>query len=77
MTASISQPANTEIQFGISSENTVDWNKYQIITPDKFFDMDNKEFRVGIKFTSYDESLPVVNEFAILAGGEVLKGLNL
>jgi len=77
LTASISQPANTEIQFGISSENTVDWNKYQIITPDKFFDMDNKEFRVGIKFTSYDESLPVVNEFAILAGGEVLKGLNL
>lgn len=76
LTATISQPANTEIQFGITSENTEEWDQYQLITPDKFFDIDSKEFKIGIKFTSYDASLPVVHEFAIMAGGETLKGLN-
>lgn len=76
LTATISQPVNTEIAFGISSENTADWNKYQVVTPDKFFDLDNKEIKVGIKFTSYDDNLPVVSEFAVMAGGEILTQLN-
>jgi hypothetical protein len=76
LTATISQPSNTEIQFGIASGNTTDWDQYQVIMPDRFFDMDNEEFKVGIKFTSYDTSLPLVHEFAVIAGGEILKGLN-
>lgn len=76
LTATISQPPNTEIQFGVSSENTGDWNKYQIVTPNKMFDLNDKELKVGIRFTSYSNSSPEVQEFAIMTGGEVLKGLN-
>ena len=76
ITATISQPANTEIQFGVASENTSDWNEYQLITLNKTFTLNNKEMKIGIKFTSYDSSLPEVSEFAIITGGETLKVLN-
>jgi hypothetical protein len=76
LTATISQPVNTEIQFGLSSVNTADWNEYQVITPDKMFDYKGGEVKIGIKFVSYDSSLPVVSEFAVMFGGNVLKGLN-
>lgn len=76
LTANVSQPVNTEIQFGITDKNTADWTQYQVITPDKMFDINNKEMKIGIKFTSYDASLPVVSEFALMVGGETLKELN-
>lgn len=77
LVASITQPQNTEIHFGIASEETNDWNNYQVITPNKYFNLNNNSVKVGIKMTSYDENIPEVAEFALMVGGEILKGLNI
>lgn len=75
--ANISQPTNTEIQFGINGGNSSDWNDYKIIETDKLFDIDNlNDIKIGIKMVSYDESLPEVSEFAIMTSGNKTKTLN-
>jgi len=76
LTANISQPINTEIQFGVSDKDSADWNDYIAVQTDKFFDLNNKNVKIGIKFTSYDESIPEVAEFALMAGDNNLKRLN-
>jgi len=69
--ANITEPQNTEIRFGVASKNSVDWNDYTVIEPNKFFDMDNIDnVKIGIKMVSYAEGVPVVGEFAFMAGGD-------
>ena len=77
MTGMITQPTNTEITFGYNASNSNDWDDYTIIDLDRFFtlpDIDN--IKVGIRMVSYDESLPVVDEFALLFSGEKLNLVN-
>ena len=77
ITGTISQPTNTEITFGYNASNSTDWDEYTIIELDKFFslpDVDN--IKVGIRMVSYDENLPVVDEFALLFSGDKINLVN-
>lgn len=77
LVANITQPSNTEIRFGINNTNSNDWNDYQIINPNKLFELNSWEnVKVGIKLISYDTSVPEVSEFSIMSGSEILKALN-
>ena len=78
ITATINEPLNTEVKFGISDKNTSDWNSYQLVELDKFFPLNNLEnIKIGVKFSSYDVvNIPDVSEFALLCSGdkkEILK----
>jgi len=80
ITGTSTTPRNTEIKFGIVGTNTADWNDYTIVELDKIFDipadMRNK-LKVGIKLASWDDTnTPVVDEFAVLFGGDALNYLN-
>jgi hypothetical protein len=72
ITANITEPQNTEVQFGITEENTVSWARYQVVEPNKFFDLSNMDsVKVGIKMIAYDTTqYPEVAEFALLTGGD-------
>lgn len=71
MSASITKPINTEVNFGITDKNSADWNDYQTIDVDKLFPVSNyKDIKVGIKLVSYNESIPTVDEFALMFGDE-------
>ena len=72
ITASMTEPQNTEVIFGMATKNTNDWNDFQVIEPDKLFTMTNPEsLKVGIKFVSYDGiGIPEVAEFALSAGSK-------
>ena len=71
LTATISQPTNTEITFGYNASNSADWDDYTIIDPNKFFEMPNIDnVKIGIRMVSYDESLPVVDEFGLMFSGD-------
>ena len=77
MVANISQPKNTEVKFGVNNTNSNDWNDYQIVDPNKLFELDNWEnIKVGIKLMAYDENIPSVSGFALMAGAEQLKVIN-
>ena len=77
LVATISQPTNTEITFGINDTNSSNWDDYQIIDEDKFFDLDNIDnVKVGIRMVSYDESIPVVDEFALIMSGDKINRIN-
>mgnify|MGYP003640968595 CR=1 FL=1 len=77
LTANITQPKNTEVKFGINNTGSDDWNDYQIITPNKFFSLNDWEnIKVGIKLISYAENIPDVCEFAVIVGADKLKELN-
>jgi hypothetical protein len=69
--ANMTQPVNTEVKFGIVNTNSVDWNDYTVIEPDKFFSLQNFDnIKVGIKMISYDYNIPSVAEFALMSGGD-------
>lgn len=75
--ANITEPKNTEVKLGITNGTSVDWKDYQVISPDKFFELDNTEsMKIGIKFISYDSYIPEVAEFAVMVGGNIVKALN-
>ena len=77
LTATISQPTNTEITFGYNASNSADWDEYTIIEPNRFFEMpDIDNIKIGIRMVSYDESLPVVDEFGIMFSGDKLNLIN-
>jgi hypothetical protein len=76
LVATMTEPQNTEIKFGISSINSIDWNDYQIVNPEEAFTLNNLEnIKVGIKFISYDEHIPEIDEFALIVGSEKMKVL--
>ena len=67
----------TEIKFGITNENSVDWDDYQAVEVNRFFELDNLEnIKVGIKFISYGDYTPEVAEFALMTGAEVNTEIN-
>jgi len=73
LVASMTTPTNTEITFGINNTNSANWDDYQIISPDSFFNLENiEDIKVGIKLVSYDTSVPIVNEFSIIMSGDKL-----
>jgi hypothetical protein len=75
--ANMTRPKNTEIVFGINSNDKTEWKEYQIVDLEKYFSIaDWKNIKVGIKFTSFDESIPTVDEFALLLGSDSMKLLN-
>jgi len=80
ITGSYTVPQNTEIKFGVTGDNSVDWNDYTIIEPDKATSIPNgisDKFKVGIKFTSLDPSaIAVVDEFAVMLGADTQNTLN-
>jgi hypothetical protein len=74
MVAKITEPLNTEVKFGISNKESSNWEDYTVIEPEKIFNVENmSNVKVGIKFISYDESIPEVAEFSMLLGSESKK----
>jgi hypothetical protein len=70
MTATMTEPQNTEIQFGIANVNSADWNDYEVIDLNKFFSLNNYDrVKVGIKMIAYDTNIPEVAEFSLMSGG--------
>ena len=61
-------PLGGDIQFGIASTNSNNWQDYQIIQPGKVFELDNKsnDFKIGILLISTDEDVALVHEFALM-----------
>jgi hypothetical protein len=75
--ANMTEPQNTEIQFGIAGTNTSDWNEYTVVNPNKLFALDNLErLKVGIKMISYDDNIPEVAEFSLLTGSDKINEIN-
>lgn len=71
ITATITEPQNTEIRFGIADKKTSDWKDYKVCDPDKLFEVINPEaVKVGIKFISYAANVPEVAEFAVAIGSQ-------
>lgn len=63
-------PPVTDVVFGVTGQNSTDFGDYLVITPGKVFNVteenQTKNLRVGIKFISSPEAVPVVDEFALL-----------
>jgi len=69
--ANMTEPINTEIKFGIVNNNSVDWNDYQTIEPEKLVEInDFDNVKVGIKFISYDLNVPSLDEFSLILGDD-------
>lgn len=60
-------PTHADIKVGIATEDTTDWNDYQIISNNESFSIasPNNKFRVGIKFIASGDEAPSLDEFAI------------
>lgn len=75
--ASITEPKNTEITFGIVNNDSVEWKDYKKIEANDFFEIGGIEnVKIGIRFVSYDDSMPEVAEFAFMAGGDIVEKIN-
>lgn len=63
-------PPATDIVFGVTGKDSVDFSDYFVITPNRVFEFPSehqtKNLRVGIKFISSPDQVPVVDEFALL-----------
>ena len=71
LVATMTEPQNTEVSFGISSKESSNWQDYEVVSPDKLFELANpQDVKVGIKFISYDSNIPEVAEFAVTVGSE-------
>jgi hypothetical protein len=69
LVANITEPVNTEVRFGITDKNSADWQDYKPVEMGEFFDIqDYNRLKVGIKFISYGNNLPIVSEFALITG---------
>ena len=70
LTANISKPINTEVEFGYTHGNSISWDNYKRILPDEYFETDGKDIKIGLKLISYKNLIPSVSEFAIIIDGE-------
>jgi hypothetical protein len=74
VTGTYSMPQNTEIRFGVTPGNSVDWNDYTVVEPGRLSSMPpgtNDRFKMGIKLLSWDDSaFPSVDEFAVMLGAD-------
>jgi hypothetical protein len=65
-----SNPPATDIVFGINGQDTIDFSDYFVIAPNRVFELppehQTKNLRVGIKLISSPDTVPVVDEFALL-----------
>lgn len=63
-------PPITDVVFGVSGLDTTDFADYFVISPNRLFEVpeehQTKNLRVGIKLISSPDSVPVVDEFALL-----------
>lgn len=63
-------PPATDLVFGISGKDSVDFSDYFVISPDRVFEVPSEhqtqDLRVGIKLISSPDTVPVVDEFALL-----------
>jgi photosystem II stability/assembly factor-like uncharacterized protein len=63
-------PPSTDIVFGINAQDSTDFSEYQIIEPNKVFELlpehQRPNLRIGIKMISDTTNVPVVDEFALL-----------
>ena len=80
LTASYTEPTNTEIRFGIANSNTSNWENYKIVNLEELVSLPSNWgniLKVGIKLSSYsDTKYPVVQEFALLIGSDSNNKLN-
>ena len=80
MTASYSEPQNTELRFGVTNSNSSDWQDYKIVNLDELVKLPvgwGNMVKVGIKMSSYtDKFYPEVQEFAFLLGSDSDNNLN-
>ena len=80
ITGNYTAPQNTEVQFGMTGTNSIDWNDYSILDPDSIMAMPSgvdDKFKIGVKFTSSDPAAyATVDEFAVMLGGEEQTELN-
>ena len=81
ITATVTVPTYTEVKFGVTGSNSVDWRDYTIVELDKSFAVPagvEDQIKVGIKFiTESVSAAPVVDGFALMFGGDVMNQLNL
>lgn len=65
-----SNPPATDIVFGVNGLDTTDFSDYLVVTPNKVFELppehQTRDLRVGIKLISSPDTVPVVDEFALL-----------
>jgi hypothetical protein len=77
-TGEITQPQNTEIKFGITGNNSSDWNDYTVVGMNRFFKLNKLDnVKLGIKMISYDDHIPEVSEFALMTASEVDNSINI
>jgi len=71
--AKITEPQNTEVQLGICDTESVDWNNYEKVNPDRYFSLGGYEnIKVGVRFVTYDDThVPEVAEFALMFGSDI------
>jgi len=76
--AEITEPINTEVQIGVCNTDSSNWNDYQIVPAEKFFDIsDFESMKVGMKLTSYDDThIPTVANFAMMFSGKEIQKVN-
>jgi hypothetical protein len=80
VTATITAPPQTEVLFGISEKDSVDWRDYQVIDLDKSFLLNGlyDQFKVGIKFNSTSPSVAAeVDGFAVMLSGDLDNEINV
>ncbi|MCK9433743.1 MAG: hypothetical protein M0R32_02715 [Candidatus Cloacimonetes bacterium] len=79
--ANMETPRNTEVKIGINDKNSGDWDGYQIIDPDKIFQIeakDSERIKIGFKMISYSEdAFATIDEFSVLLGGEKMEILRV
>lgn len=83
LTANTDTPVNTEVVFGINTEDSTLFENYYVVEPNRIFELpaelQNKDLRIGIKLISSPQSISVVDEFALIfeLANNTLTRLNL
>jgi hypothetical protein len=75
LTTAVSVPRNTEIKWGVSDKNSVNWNDFISITPDKLFSLPDNfgdRVKIGAKILTYDdERYATIDEFSVAFNAEL------
>ncbi len=75
--ANVSTPLNTEVQFAIGDSQASTWRDFTGVPTGTIFDMPTgSDIKIGIKFTSYEQTLPQVSEFAIMTVADKTSKIN-
>jgi hypothetical protein len=81
VTATYSEPSNTEVKFGIVGSNSSNWEDYTIISQDQLKSLPSawgNAVKIGVKMSSYsDVRYPVVQQIALLVGANSDNEINL